>query len=123
MRGIYGEGSEALGDLYQVSNQITLGRREEDIIDAVTAVGKQLIDMESKLRERCRTQQKAKVEDTLWRGTRHVAEFLPALTVCSDKSCPPRRTPLRKAIRAAEPARTPRGAGALSAAAGEAETV
>ena len=68
MRGIYGEGSEALGDLYQVSNQITLGRREEDIIDAVTAVGKQLIDMESKLRERCRTQQKAKVEDTLWRS-------------------------------------------------------
>ena len=68
MRGIYGEGSEALGDLYQVSNQITLGRREEDIIDAVTAVGKQLIDMESKLRERCRTQQKEKVEDTLWRS-------------------------------------------------------
>ena len=68
IRGIYGEGSEALGDLYQVSNQITLGRREEDIIDAVTAVGKQLIDMESKLRERCRTQQKAKVEDTLWRS-------------------------------------------------------
>lgn len=68
MRGIYGEGSEALGDLYQVSNQITLGRREEDIIDAVTAVGKQLIDMESKLRERCRTQQKSKVEDTLWRS-------------------------------------------------------
>ncbi|MFR5855803.1 MAG: hypothetical protein ACLUE8_16585 [Lachnospiraceae bacterium] len=26
----YGEGGEALGDLYQVSNQITLGRREEE---------------------------------------------------------------------------------------------
>ena len=68
MRGIYGEGSEALGDLYQVSNQITLGRREEDIIDAVTAVGKQLIDLENNLRESCRAKQKAEVEDALWRS-------------------------------------------------------
>ena len=48
-RGIYGEGSEALGDLYQVRNQVTLGRTEEEIIEAVTAVGRQLIDMELSL--------------------------------------------------------------------------
>lgn len=146
MRGIYGEGSEALGDLYQVSNQITLGRREEDIIDAVTAVGKQLIDMESKLRERCRTQQKAEVEDTLWRsyGALRYAvlmnekEFMQhwsnlaswqrhghsaCAAFCFRRSFVHRAGRTRKAIRAAEPARTPRGAGALSAAAGEAETV
>lgn len=50
IRGLYGEGSEALGDLYQVSNQVTLGRTEEEIIEAVLAVGKQLIDMEQALR-------------------------------------------------------------------------
>ena len=52
IRGIYGEGSEALGDLYQVSNQVTLGRTEEEIMEAVVAVGRQLIDMEQSLRNR-----------------------------------------------------------------------
>ncbi|NCB35764.1 MAG: ATP--guanido phosphotransferase [Clostridia bacterium] len=51
IRGIYGEGSDALGDLYQVSNQVTLGRTEKEIIEAVEAVGHQLIDMENALRQ------------------------------------------------------------------------
>ncbi|MDD3334187.1 MAG: ATP--guanido phosphotransferase [Eubacteriales bacterium] len=68
MRGIYGEGSEALGDLYQVSNQVTLGRTEDDIVEAVTAVGKQLIDMEGALRERCLTQQQNELKDTILRS-------------------------------------------------------
>ncbi|MBW7904084.1 MAG: protein arginine kinase [Phycisphaerae bacterium] len=33
IRGLYGEGTEALGDFFQVSNQITLGRSEADILD------------------------------------------------------------------------------------------
>ena len=33
VRGLFGEGTEALGDFFQVSNQITLGREEKDIID------------------------------------------------------------------------------------------
>lgn len=33
IRGLYGEGTEALGDFFQVSNQITLGRSETDLID------------------------------------------------------------------------------------------
>lgn len=68
MRGIYGEGSEALGDLYQVSNQVTLGRSEADIIEAVTAVGKQLIDMETALRERCLTQRATETKDAILRS-------------------------------------------------------
>src|SRR6059036_244871 len=32
VRGLYGEGTEATGDFYQVSNQTTLGKSEEDII-------------------------------------------------------------------------------------------
>lgn len=68
MRGIYGEGSEALGDLYQVSNQVTLGRSEEDIIEAVTAVGKQLIDMETALRERCMAQRATETKDAILRS-------------------------------------------------------
>lgn len=68
IRGIYGEGSEALGDLYQVSNQVTLGRTEEEIIEAVTAVGKQLTDMELSLRERCLKEQPVNLRDTLLRS-------------------------------------------------------
>ncbi|MEG2604883.1 MAG: ATP--guanido phosphotransferase [Clostridia bacterium] len=68
MRGIYGEGSEALGDLYQVSNQVTLGRTEQEIIEAVTAVGKQLIGMENALRERCMAQQPFELKDTIMRS-------------------------------------------------------
>ncbi|MDO5145365.1 MAG: ATP--guanido phosphotransferase, partial [bacterium] len=67
-RGIYGEGSEALGDLYQVSNQVTLGRTEEEIIEAVTAVGKQLIDMEQALRHRCLKEQSIELRDALNRS-------------------------------------------------------
>ena len=50
LRGVFGEGVEALGQVYQVSNQVTLGRTEEEIISTVTAVGRQLSDMESALR-------------------------------------------------------------------------
>ncbi len=68
IRGIYGEGSEALGDLYQVSNQVTLGRTEEEIIDAVSAVGKKMIDMENALRERAMKEKKDELTDALWRS-------------------------------------------------------
>lgn len=43
VRGIYGEGSEALGNLYQVSNQVTLGKSEEEIIQDLTSVVRELL--------------------------------------------------------------------------------
>jgi protein arginine kinase len=67
IRGIYGEGSEALGNLYQVSNQVTLGRTEEEIIAAVTAVGRQLIDMENVLRLRGE-KDNLELTDGVWRS-------------------------------------------------------
>src|SRR5690606_18122662 len=42
VRGIYGEGTEALGHLFQVSNQITLGKSEEDIVNDLISVVNQL---------------------------------------------------------------------------------
>ncbi|GAA3317867.1 hypothetical protein GCM10020331_018350 [Ectobacillus funiculus] len=38
VRGIYGEGSEALGNIFQVSNQITLGKSEQDIVEDLKKV-------------------------------------------------------------------------------------
>lgn len=68
LRGIYGEGSDALGSVYQVSNQITLGRTEQDIVEAVTAVGRRLIEMENRLRQRCMQNNPSALKDTIMRS-------------------------------------------------------
>jgi len=51
VRGLYGEGSQAMGDFYQISNQITLGRSEEELIQQVNDVVPVLIDYERKARQ------------------------------------------------------------------------
>jgi protein arginine kinase len=51
VRGLYGEGSQAMGDFYQISNQITLGRTERELIDQVGEVVPVLIDYERRARE------------------------------------------------------------------------
>jgi protein arginine kinase len=51
VRGLYGEGSQAMGDFYQISNQVTLGKSEEDLISQVTDVVPVLIDYERRARE------------------------------------------------------------------------
>ena len=68
IRGVYGEGAEALGNLYQVSNQVTLGRTEQELISAVTAVGHQLTDMENVLREKTLATSRVTLEDTVYRA-------------------------------------------------------
>jgi len=50
VRGIYGEGSEAQGNLYQISNQITLGISEKEIIERLQLAVKQVIGEERKAR-------------------------------------------------------------------------
>jgi protein arginine kinase len=51
VRGLYGEGSRALGDFYQVSNQVTLGRTEQQILaDVQLAVGR-IVQWEREVRE------------------------------------------------------------------------
>lgn len=68
IRGVYGEGSEALGNLYLVSNQVTLGRTEQELVNAVTAVGHQLTDMELALREKSMQSGRLLLEDTIYRA-------------------------------------------------------
>ena len=51
VRGLYGEGSQAMGDFYQISNQITLGRSEQELIEQVNDVVPVLIDYERKARQ------------------------------------------------------------------------
>ncbi len=51
LRGSYGEGSQIVGALYQLSNQITLGLSEAAAIDNLSAIASQLIGEERKARE------------------------------------------------------------------------
>lgn len=50
VRGLYGEGTEALGNVFQVSNQMTLGESEPEIVERLSKVVAQLIDHEENAR-------------------------------------------------------------------------
>ena len=68
IRGLYGEGSEAQGNLYQVSNQITLGRTEQEIVETIAAVCKQLTGLERKMRGALKERDPVALEDQLMRS-------------------------------------------------------
>lgn len=55
LRGSYGEGSQIVGAMYQLSNQITLGLNENEAIDNLSSITMQLIEQERKARERLST--------------------------------------------------------------------
>ncbi len=50
VRGLYGEGTEALGNVFQISNQTTLGEKESDVTDRLNKVVLQLIEHEENAR-------------------------------------------------------------------------
>ncbi len=50
VRGLYGEGTEALGNVFQVSNQTTLGEKEADVIERLNKVILQIIEHEENAR-------------------------------------------------------------------------
>lgn len=52
VRGLYGEGTEALGNVFQVSNQMTLGETEADLLERLHKVLAQLIEHEENARRR-----------------------------------------------------------------------
>jgi len=69
VRGLYGEGTEALGELYQISNQVTLGRAEEEIVSDLEAVIEGLVRYEGLAREQIMTPaNRLQVEDRIWRA-------------------------------------------------------
>jgi len=51
VRGLYGEGSQAMGDFYQISNQVTLGRSELELIKQVGDIVPVIIDYERQARD------------------------------------------------------------------------
>ncbi|KXH80763.1 protein arginine kinase [Sporosarcina sp. HYO08] len=79
VRGSYGEGSEAPGNVYQVSNQTTLGKTEQDILADLGNITSRLIAHERKSRELLLAKSRIALEDRLFRslGTISYARLLP----------------------------------------------
>jgi protein arginine kinase len=68
VRGIYGEGTDILGNIFQMSNQVTLGQTEVEIIEHLTRVAKQIIEQERAAREQILQQSRTRLEDRIFRS-------------------------------------------------------
>ena len=68
IRGLYGEGSEARGQLYQLSNQATLGLSEEEIVHSLTQAAQQIAGHERTMREMSEKKDMMAQQDTLMRS-------------------------------------------------------
>lgn len=69
VRGLFGEGSDAQGDLYQVSNQATLGKSEEEILaDFEHTVVPRIIAYEQQARQALLRQREQQLDDKVWRA-------------------------------------------------------
>ena len=68
VRGMYGEGSQALGNIFQISNQITLGKSEKDIVEDLIGVVQQIIAQERAAREALGKTSHIQLEDRVFRS-------------------------------------------------------
>jgi protein arginine kinase len=68
VRGLYGEGSRATGDFYQISNQVTLGQREEDIRRDVAKAVLRIVAWERDVRQELYDGNRLQLEDRVQRG-------------------------------------------------------
>ncbi|MDR1605161.1 MAG: protein arginine kinase [Gracilibacteraceae bacterium] len=67
IRGLYGEGSKAWGNIFQISNQVTLGKSEEDTLVNIEAVTEQVCELENNARQIMLAGRRA-LEDRVWRA-------------------------------------------------------
>jgi len=77
-RGLYGEGSEVVGNFFQMSNQTTLGRSEEELLDHLVRVVRHVVEREEESRRVLLRDAGYIIEDKLWRayGTLRYARSL-----------------------------------------------
>ncbi|MBL7140155.1 MAG: protein arginine kinase [Planctomycetes bacterium] len=68
VRGIYGEGTQAVGDIYQISNQASLGRSEEDILKNLDAVIPQILAYEQQARGVLADESPVALDDRVYRS-------------------------------------------------------
>ncbi len=67
-RGLYGEGSEVVGNLFQLSNQTTLGKTERELLDRLGKLVRQVMETEERARQILLRDATAILEDKVWRA-------------------------------------------------------
>jgi protein arginine kinase len=68
VRGLYGEGTEASGDFYQISNQSALGKSEDCIVRDLAAVVPEVLKYERNARKTLLGRDRGRIEDRVWRA-------------------------------------------------------
>lgn len=68
VRGLYGEGSQAMGDFYQISNQVTLGCSEQHLLDNLADVVPNILGYERRVRDLLCRDNKAQLDDQISRA-------------------------------------------------------
>ncbi|MDP3013230.1 MAG: protein arginine kinase, partial [Candidatus Subteraquimicrobiales bacterium] len=68
VRGLFGEGTRATGNLYQISNQATLGKSEEEIIESLSKGCERIIRSELAAREQLMKEMKNEIIDRVYRA-------------------------------------------------------
>jgi protein arginine kinase len=67
-RGLYGEGSEVVGQFFQLSNQTTLGSSERELLDHLGKMVRQVMDYEEQARQVLLRDAATVIEDKVWRA-------------------------------------------------------
>lgn len=67
-RGLYGEGSDVVGNFFQLSNQTTLGKSEDELLDHLGKIVRQVIEYEEQSRDVLLRTAAGTVEDKVWRA-------------------------------------------------------
>jgi protein arginine kinase len=67
-RGLYGEGSEIVGNFFQLSNQTTLGKSEAELLDHLGKMVRQVVDYEEQARQVLLRDAPTIIEDKVWRA-------------------------------------------------------
>jgi protein arginine kinase len=68
MRGFYGEGSEVMGNFFQLSNSVTLGVSEKALIKSLREMATKVVGFERKAREMLFSKARSLLEDKVWRA-------------------------------------------------------
>jgi protein arginine kinase len=67
-RGFYGEGTQASGNFYQISNQVSLGHSEADALQNISGLIRQVIEQEEQARQALLVQNRPMLEDKIFRS-------------------------------------------------------
>ncbi len=83
VRGLYGEGTQASGDFYQISNQRSLGKSEPQIIEQLSAIVPRIVEYEKMARQKLLAENRATLEDRIWRA---YGQLRTARTISSEET-------------------------------------